>query len=201
MQDNFNCPRTCPLVGNFWCRFRPVLDRLGRVQVNSHTVRVKVEYTDPGALERAVQALGGKWLGSGSHRLFEGMVTGHGFKLDQWNYPIVLQPNGELAFDDFNGRWGNPADLERLKGEYALAVAEQAAQTQGWLCERTEVGLRVHHPSGGTLDVTPGGMVDACGFVGHGCHDAILALRMPVLEAQVKPEYGQVAAQVQLPAG
>lgn len=140
--------------------------------------------------------MNGKWLGAGSHKLYEGSYTGNGFHLAGWAYPCVLDEAGSLHFDNFEGRWGNAADLETLKGAYTLAVAEQAAQAQGWLCERTDAGLVVHHPSGGALTITPTGNLDAAGFVGTGCHDAILQLGLPLSDLQAKPEYSAVQAQV-----
>jgi hypothetical protein len=200
MPANFVCPRTCPLVGQRWCRFRPVLDRLGPVRADSHTARIEVDFTDPASFQAAVESLGGTWLGAGTHRLFEGEVAGLGFRLPDWQYPLVLQGDGQLAYDDYRGCWGNVRDLERLKGAYALCAAEQAARAQGWLTERTGEGLLIHHPTGGTLTVTAGGAVDANGFCGQGCHEAVLQLGLPVTEVQAKPEFGQVAAEVQLPA-
>jgi len=196
--NTFSCPRTCSFARERWCRFRPVLDALGPVRVDSETVRVKVEYSDPDTLRRVVGMLGGAWLGSGVHRLFDGTVTGNGFTLPGWQYPLVQTPDG-LSYDDYHGAWGNVADLERLKGLYTLAKAEQAATAQGWQCERSGTDLVIHHPSGGTLTVTPGGTIDAGGFVGKGCHDAIMALGLPVSDATAKPEYSQVASEVQLP--
>jgi hypothetical protein len=200
-RNNFACPRTCPGAGDFWCRFRLVLDVLGPVRVNSHTARIAVEFRDPSTLTGAVQAMGGTWLGPGTHPLFSGPVAGHGFQLPGWRYPLVLEASGELAYDDFNGHWGNVADLETLKGQYAMGAAEQAAQAQGWLCERSPQGLTIHHPSGGTMTVSATGQVDAVGFVGQGCHDAILTLGLPLTDVQAKPEYGAVQAAVQLPEG
>jgi len=168
--------------------------------VNSHTARIRVDYSDPAMLQAAVTALGGIWLGSGVHRLYEGDIAGIGFTLPGWLYPVVLQENGELAYDDFNGVWGNPADLQRLQVAYTVATAERAALVQGWQCERTEAGLTIYHPSGGTLTVAAG-TVDANGFQGQGCHDAILALGMRLESLQSKPEYAQTAAQVMQASG
>lgn len=194
----FDCPRTCPLFKERWCRFRPITDQLGPVRVNSHTARIKVDYADSDMLKAAVAALGGTWLGHGSHRLFDGDAIGHGFTIPGWRYPIVWQDSGELAYDDFNGAWGNVADLERLKSAYALATAERAAQAQGWQCERTQDGLTIYHPSGGTLTVTCSA-IDANGFQGQGCHDAMLALGLSLDGLQAKPEHARVAAQVMQP--
>lgn len=198
--SNFTCPRTCPLVNSRWCRFRPVLDNLGPHRVNSHTVTVKVEYRDLDALRRAIETMGGDWIGNGTHALYSNhTATGVGFNLPGWKFPLVLQADGSLAFDNFNGHWGNPAQLEQLKTSYIMAVCERSAMEQGWLCERSAAGeLLIHHPDGGTMTVNAAGVIDASGFVGSGCHTAIMSLGLPILEAQVKPEYGQVAANVQV---
>ncbi len=197
-QSNFTCPRTCPLVGAFWCRFRPVLDQIGPVRVHSHTATVKVDFADPDALRAAVLAMGGKWLGEGMHRLFSTQHTGLGFTLPGWSYALVAEKAGTLAYDDFNGHWGNPADLERLKAEYAVSKAETAALALGWQCERTAEGLTVYHPSGGHLTVT-GATAEAHGFHGQGCHDALLSLGLNLQGLEAKPEFTQVAAEIQIP--
>lgn len=196
----FTCPRTCPLVNSRWCRFRPALDSLGPHRVNSHTVTVKVEYRDMEALRRAVEGLGGTWIGIGTHALYSGhTATGVGFRLPDWRYPLALQADGVLAYDNFNGHWGDPAALDRLKAEYTMAVCEQSATAQGWLCERSATGeLLIHHPDGGTMTVNAAGVIDAAGFVGAACHDAIMSMGLPILDAQVKPEFSQVAANVQV---
>ena len=195
----FDCPRSCPEHGERWCRFRKLLDRLGPVKVDSHTARIKVEFTDTNALQRAVEFLGGYWIGPGTHKLFEGPVTGQGFTLPGWRFPLVLGSDGQLSYDDYRGAWGDVALIEKLRSEYIHAVAERAAQELGWLTERTAEGdLVIHHNSGGTLTVAANGLIDANGFQGQGCHDALLALSLPLTEIQAKPEFAQVACEVQV---
>lgn len=195
--SNFICPRTCPMISERWCRFRPVLDALGPVRVNSHTVRVTVDLRDDRALGDAVAALGGSVLGRGTHRLYQGDESGLGFRLPGWRYPLVARPDGTLAYDDYNGAWGRVADIDRLRGEYTLALAARRAAELGWLCERAGESMTIYHPSGGTLSVTADGTIDAAQFVGRGCHDAILTLGLGrIAQAQAKPEYNAVPAVV-----
>ena len=203
----FTCPRTCPLFGDKTCRFQTVFDHLGPAQVMSHTVKIKVAFTDPAALQSGVESMGGTWLGMGTHSLYSGDRGGYGFTLPGWNYPLVLDwpalselkaGKGELFYDDYGGKWGNVADLEKLTSAYAVGVAEQAAIAQGWQCEHNEEGLVIYHPSGGTLTVRGTGVMDAAGFAGKGCHEAIEQLGLPFDVLGVKPEYGQVKAEVQL---
>jgi hypothetical protein len=178
-----------------FCRFNAVFEKLGPTVVDSHTATIKTEFRDMDTLAAAVKALGGSVLGMGTHRLYSESKAGFGFTLPGWRYPIICQSDGTLAFDAYNGAWGNVADLERLKSEYVIATAEMAAQAQGWLTERNGGTLTIHHPSGGTLTVTANG-AEAIGFLGTGCHEALMSLNLPMAELVAKPEYTQAAVEV-----
>lgn len=198
----FNCGRTCAARVEE-CRFAAVLAAVGPVRVFSHTVSVKVEFRDPGGLKAAVEAMGGRWIGEGTHKMFEGSSTGLGFRLPGWNYPLVLRSDGSLAFDDYRGMWGNVADLERLKAEYAVGVAEERARELGWLSERSSEGLTIYHPGGGSLLVTAAG-VEAMGFQGIGCAEATRAIA-EALGAEIassnKPEMNMCGQNVNIKGG
>lgn len=178
----FDCSRSCPAFERRdVCRFSALLAGLGvRAVVNSHTVRVAVAFSNVDALRAAVVELGGQFIGSGAHELFErnaehkrATVAGVAFRLPGWNYPLVATDGGQLAFDDYGGHWGNVADVDRLRAAYSANAAKLAADALGWLSERNADGsLVVFHPNGGTLTIDATGGVDANGFNGVGCHDA-----------------------------
>ena len=145
----------------------------------------------------ACDSLGWKWLGLAKHELFDGTYTGHGFRPEGWAYPAVFC-DGELHAYTFNGYWGDDAKLDLLKNEYAIATAQIAAEELGWQCERTESGLTVHHPDAGVLTISKEGICETTGFTGSSCHAAREALHLAADgQVQNKPEFGQVAAQVQ----
>jgi hypothetical protein len=195
----FNCPRTCPYFERRdWCRFNPLLCVLTRVDVNSHTARVKTDFTDPGALRRAVESINGQWIGEGTHSLYSTKHTGLAFTLQGWSFPVVLE-NGELAYDNYNGAWGDTAQLERLKAEYSFSLLEERAQALGWQYERTPEGLTVYHPQGGSLTLDKSAQLEAHGFQGEGCHSAMMELNMPLTDLAAKAEYAQQSARVELP--
>jgi hypothetical protein len=198
MNASFNCDRTCPMHKTHWCRFNALFSKIGVARVHSHTVKIAVPYKDPRTLERACKTLGWKWLGYGKHSLSENSVTGHGFMPETFLLPAVLDAEGELHFDTYEGSWGDQTKLDLLKSEYAIATAEQAAEELGWQTERTAEGLTVHHPAGGILTVSKEGVCETTGFIGSGCHEARESLHLAADgAAQNKPEYMQVAAQVQ----
>lgn len=197
----FDCPRTCPMAREEWCRFRPVLDRIGPVRACSHTVEIKVQYSDPDALQAACKALGWKWLGQGTHKVYATHHTGLGFHIPGWKFPAVLKDAGVLAYDNYNGAWGDAKELEKLKAEYAMSQVEAGALSLGWMVERQGDSLVVHHPGGGTLTMNKGDL-DMAGFVGGSCHSA----REQLLEAAgldagaitEKPESAQCQARAHL---
>ena len=159
----------------------------------SHTTKIKVEFKDKDKLSKAVEAIGGKVLGEGSHRLYSGHVSGFGFQLPKWSYPCILGEDNSLSYDNYGGSWGNPAVLDTLKGEYALQVAEGVAFAQGWMSERVEDRLIIHHPDGGDIVVTVQG-VDASGFIGADCVSACQSLELALgsqPERMLKSEYFQ----------
>jgi hypothetical protein len=165
----FSCARTCrPYIE---CKFGPIMRAVGSTKVVSHTVRVSIELSNHAALAAAVLAMGGAVLGIGQHKLFNSQPeSGFGFTLPSWRHPLVLKADGKLAFDDYGGKWGNTADIEKLKGKYAVQAAMQAAAMQGWQYEYAGDGsLLVHHPDGGVLTVTEQGVFDVNGMIGTAC--------------------------------
>jgi hypothetical protein len=176
----------------------PVFQAIGPTRVNSHTAKIKVDYTDPDQLRAACAALGWEWMGRGKHHLFEAPVDGLGFKPTGWVFPCVVSPDGQLHYDDYRGQWGNVADLEKLRASYAFAAAEQRAQELGWLTERTDSGLLIYHPQGGTLTIDQTGTVATNGFTGHACHEAREALGISVEERTVTATAEASAAQARI---
>lgn len=162
----------------------------------SHTAQIAADYSHTEALERAVRAIGGHLGGQGTHCLYGSRETGMAIVLPGWNYPIVVRADNTLAYDDFNGAWGNVSDLDRLHEEYSWALTEIAAQSIGWQCERIENGVRVYHPSGGTITVTQT-TVDLAGFTGGMCAEAMRQLALPTENVQAKPSMGCIVAQCQ----
>lgn len=162
----------------------------------SHTAQIAADYANQEALAAAVESLGGTVIGQGTHKLYSSTARGIGIALPGWKYPIVVCGGSRLEYDDYGGRWGKVADLDRLHEEYSWSLTELAAQGLGWQTERTADGVRVYHPSGATITVT-GDTVDLHGFTGGMCVEAMRQLALPTEHVQAKPAMGAVAAQCQ----
>lgn len=167
----------------------------------SHTTKIVVQYLSESALRQAVENLSGQWIGQGNHRLYSEHVQGIGFQLSGWRYPCILQKDGSLAMDIFEGRWGNHADIDKLTGEYALCAATEAAQAQGWYCERHGDCVAIHHPDGGIIYVDAFGCVDATSFTGSDCVSACAPIEGAIgtqSERTLKPSFYEARQHIKI---
>jgi hypothetical protein len=99
----------------------------------SHTVKKKATVHNLATLQKAVsETPGAKFLGHGTHRLWEGTQTGIGVQLKGWKYPVVFDLNtSEQFFDTYNGRWGKETEFNKLIQEHSAATAEAHYLSKG----------------------------------------------------------------------
>ena len=117
----------------------------------SHTVTVKeLRLTDKDALDKALERLSNKVevLGHGTHQLYAGPQTGLGLRLrggvagngeegTAWQYPIVIQEDGSVAYDNYGEHWGKQVFLDELVQGYTLAKLEIEATAKVTRSART----------------------------------------------------------------
>ena len=107
----------------------------------SHIVTIKTEVRDANAVRAACQRLRLPSPVQGVHRLFSGEVAGLGVQLPNWRYPVVCQlESGQLQYDNYNGRWGNQAQLDGLLQAYAVEKAKIEARRQGHSVTEQQLG-------------------------------------------------------------
>jgi hypothetical protein len=98
----------------------------------SHIVEIKTQVRDPVAVRAACQRLGLAAPIEGEHRLFTSTVTGLGVSLPGWRFLVVCElASGQLKYDNYEGRWGNPAELSRFLQGYAIVRATLEARKRG----------------------------------------------------------------------
>ena len=99
----------------------------------SHIVHIQTEVRDPLAISSACTRLSLPQPVEGEHQLFTNRVTGLAVQLPRWQYPIVCQTDsGQLQYDNYGGRWGDPAQLDRFLQGYAVEKAKIEARRQGY---------------------------------------------------------------------
>jgi len=104
----------------------------------SHIVSIQTEIRDPVAIRSACTRLHLAEPVFGETRLFNNSATGWAVRLPDWQYPVVCDVNNAtLAYDNFNGRWGDPKELDRFLQGYAVEKATLEARRQGHsVCEQ-----------------------------------------------------------------
>ena len=98
----------------------------------SHIVQIKTEVRDRSAVEAACARRRLNPPREATVKLFSSTVTGLAVQLPAWRYPIVCQlTTGELAYDNFSGRWGAPQELAAFLQCYAVEKAKIEARKRG----------------------------------------------------------------------
>ena len=103
----------------------------------SHVATIALEFRDPAALSEAA-AVCGLDLRQEMVTFYDGThVTGTALRLPGWRYPVVVDVEGCLHYDHYEGRWGNLAQLHRFQQAYAEAATTRFARARGYLITRT----------------------------------------------------------------
>jgi hypothetical protein len=99
----------------------------------SHIVTVAAEARDPAAVAAACRRLGLPAPAEGTAKLFEGEASGLLVRLPGWLYPAVVETaTGRVRYDNFQGAWGDPAELGRFLQAYAVERAKIEAYRKGY---------------------------------------------------------------------
>jgi hypothetical protein len=100
----------------------------------SHIVQIQTRAQDPAALAAACRRLGIAEPVQGTAQLYSGEATGLLVQLPGWQYPAVIDTlTGTIKYDNFEGRWGDPAELGRLLQMYAVEKAKLEARKKGFV--------------------------------------------------------------------
>ena len=98
----------------------------------SHVVQIKTEVRDAAALSAACGRLGLAAPVRETVKLFSADAAGHAVRLPGWRYPVVCDlAAGTLAYDDYEGRWGERRRLDALLQAYAVEKAKLEARRNG----------------------------------------------------------------------
>jgi hypothetical protein len=99
----------------------------------SHIVTIQAQVRDPVAMRAACRRLTLPEPVHGPARLFTSEATGWQVQLPAWRYPVVCDTSqGQLFYDIYGGRWGDPAHLDRFLQIHAVEKATLEARKQGY---------------------------------------------------------------------
>jgi hypothetical protein len=106
----------------------------------SHLVVVETKVHDAAALAAACRRLGLAEPVRGDVQFYSGEATGLSVRLPGWQYPIVIDTAaGSIKYDNYEGRWGDPAELGRLLQMYAVEKAKLEARRKGYAVSESQL--------------------------------------------------------------
>jgi hypothetical protein len=98
----------------------------------SHIVSIKTEVRDPEGITAACRRLGLRAPVHGTAELYQAPATGFLVELPGWLYPIVIDTStAQIQYDNYEGAWGDQAQLHRLLQAYAVEKARIEARKRG----------------------------------------------------------------------
>jgi hypothetical protein len=99
----------------------------------SHIVTIQTRVHDPAAIAAACRRLNLPEPVQGTARLYSGEATGLLLQLPGWQYPVVIDLlTGTLRYDNYSGRWGDQAQLNRFLQLYAVERCRQEGRKKGY---------------------------------------------------------------------
>ena len=101
----------------------------------SHIVSIQTEVKDPVAIRAACDRLQLPEPVYGEVKLFSSTATGWAVRLPEWRYPVVCDvTTAKIAYDNFEGRWGDPRQLNRFLQAYAVEKCQLESRRRGYTC-------------------------------------------------------------------
>jgi hypothetical protein len=103
-----------------------------RINIVSHIVSIQTEIRDPVAIRAACDRLSLPEPVFGETKLFSSSAVGWAVQFPEWLYPVVCDvTTARIAFDNFEGRWGEQKDLDRFLQTYSVEKARIEGRRQG----------------------------------------------------------------------
>ncbi|QDU82624.1 hypothetical protein Pla110_43850 [Polystyrenella longa] len=99
----------------------------------SHIVQIKTEVRELASIQAACVRNRLTEPVHGTVQLYSSAATGWQVQLPDWRYPVVCHTDtGQLSYDNYEGRWGDPVHLNSFLQSYAVEQTRRIARRQGY---------------------------------------------------------------------
>jgi hypothetical protein len=111
----------------------------------SHTVILEIKFKSRKALEKACKRVGVEILGERDVSFYGSTHHGLAIQLPGWRYPIVVEGGGKVAYDNYDGQWGDTKELNKLSAYYLAEETKETLEGTQYLVQEieTEEGLEL----------------------------------------------------------
>ena len=98
----------------------------------SHVVKIQTQLSDINAIRQSCVHLRLEAPVHGIFELYDSTETGWAVNLRDWKYPVICKvETGELAYDNYENRWGDQKRLGELIQRYAVEKTKIEARRRG----------------------------------------------------------------------
>ena len=98
----------------------------------SHVVKIETQLSDINAIRQSCVHLRLEAPVHGTFELYNSTETGWAVNLRDWKYPVICKvETGELAYDNYENRWGDQKRLGELIQRYAVEKTKIEARRRG----------------------------------------------------------------------
>lgn len=106
----------------------------------SHIATVRIKIKDMQALEAVCRELNiPAEIKTQQVSLYSGSVDAvASIRLPGWTYPVAIKADGTLQFDNYGGKWGAQAELNRILRRYSERITVNQARRMGLTVRRHE---------------------------------------------------------------
>jgi hypothetical protein len=111
----------------------------------SHVTTVDIDFKDQEAFIAAAEELGYRVEKNASVQLYQREANYENcvkVTIPGWAYPVAMS-GGRLYYDNYNGDWGDTADVHKLQQRYARNVAIKTAKARGFRVQEKTVNGKV----------------------------------------------------------
>ncbi len=105
----------------------------------SHIATIAFQFKDFKVLEDLCKKLKIEYK-SGVHtaRFYEGDKKGiFSFTPPGWRYPVMVQEDGKLICDTFNGSWGKMEEFDKIRNSYIKELTIKNMKKKGYYLSKT----------------------------------------------------------------
>ena len=98
----------------------------------SHVVKIQTRLSDINAIRQSCVYLRLEPPVHGTFELYNSTEMGWAVNLRDWKYPVICKvETGEVAYDNYQNRWGDQKRLDELIQRYAIEKTKIEARRQG----------------------------------------------------------------------
>ena len=100
----------------------------------SHTVTLEVKIKDRELFKKVAEEKGYKISRTTEANLFSDTIKGDLLlvHLPNWRYPVIVDGEGNLYYDNYGGKWGRIETLNELVQDYATKLVKKIARKKGY---------------------------------------------------------------------